>query len=118
MERFPYEIQVLIWEMDHEKREKFNRVAHQLKMRSVFWEWNHCHCHDSWLHMIPMPIYDRDNGRMEAMVEAMMRERFLRHRVLGRRPRFPVDEFDLMAGRTALTSPILPIQHATEPTIL
>ena len=118
MERLPHEIQILIWEMHHEKREKFNRVTHQLKMRSVFWEWNRCQCHDSWLNLIPMPIYDRDNGRMEAMVEAMMQERFLRHRVLGRRPRFPLDEFDLMAGRTMLTPPILSIQHAAEPSIL
>lgn len=101
MDRLPYELKMLIWEMDPAKRERFHRVVHQLRMRNVFWQMFPPYGYESWLDLVPIPEYDRE-GRMEAMVDAMVKERCKRHRVLGKKSPLPFDEFCLLTSRTHL----------------
>jgi hypothetical protein len=102
MNRLPYELEVLIWEMDPAKRERFHRVVHQLRMRNVFWQIFR-HGYEPWLELVPMPEYDRE-GHMETMVDALVKERCKRHRVLGNRSHLPFDEFCLLASRSCLSN--------------
>ena len=101
----PYELMVLVYQMDPEKREKFARVFHQLQMMSVFREvrtwWDHSFYQENWLDLVCMEVVD-NTGRYEKMVDCIVMEKCRRYKILGNRPRLPFDEFDLLSGRAVL----------------
>jgi hypothetical protein len=105
----PYELMVMVYQMDPGKREKFAPVFHQLQMKSVFREvrtWFHySFYHEGWLDLVCMEQVD-NTGRYEKMVDCIVMEKCRRYRILGNRPRLPFDEFDLLTGRSVLQNAV------------
>ena len=99
--RLPYEMMVAIYEMAPRKKELFTKVVHQLNLRNVFWAIryhkvdNHDMFGEQWLYLVALPEVD-NTGRMEEMVEHIVKYKRTRHRILGTKPKQLFDNYDLI----------------------
>jgi hypothetical protein len=105
--RLPYEVMVTIYDMAPRKKELFTKVVHQLNLRNVFWAIryekadNHELFGEEWLYLVTLPEVD-NTGRMEEMVEHIVKCKRTRHRILGTKPKRMFDSYDLMYAADSL----------------
>jgi hypothetical protein len=98
-DQLPLELICKIYEFDPTKREKFNKVYHQIRMRQVWYE---AHCIPKWrtVFRYNSNLLQADNSsfyRTEESYEAYVSLNRRWHRVHGRKPRLPFDDFDLVS---------------------
>jgi hypothetical protein len=105
---FPQEIINHIYELDPTKRNHFDKVIHQLRMRQVWYQIQSTDhltnlFHESWF-----INFGTDNPTFhmtEEMFEYHVNEYCLYHRVLGNKPRLPFDQFDLLTAIAFIFDP-------------
>ena len=100
---FPQEIINLIYGLDPTKRNYFDKVIHQLRMRQV---WYQIQSTAHLRYLFPdenrfLSNFGSDNPTFhetEEMFEYHVNQHCRYHRVLGNKPRLPFDQFDLVAA--------------------
>ena len=98
-DQLPLELICKIYEFDPTKRENFNKVYHQIRMRQVWFE---AHCIPKWrtVFRYNSNLLQPDNSsfyRTEESYEAYVHLECRWQRLHGRKPRLPFDDFDLVS---------------------